>query len=240
MLGGFLLGGLLGSLLFGGGGLGLGGGFGLLDLLVVGGLAFLLISFFRRRAPQPAMAGGGAAGPAWMPSGDPPATAGPAVAPAPASTADDEDLARGIAHIQAMDPSFEPASFLAMARDLFTRLQIGWSGGDLAAVRAHLTDEMAVGLEQDLTRLRAQGRANRVEQVQVTAIALTEAWQEYGRDLVTVRITASALDYTVDATTGAVTEGSRTAPVSFTEYWTLARPVGPNPWKVSAIQQPPA
>jgi predicted lipid-binding transport protein (Tim44 family) len=25
--------------------------------------------------------------------------------------------------------------------------------------------------------------------------------------------------------------------VKFEEYWTLTRPVGPNPWKLSAIQQ---
>ena len=46
MVGGFLLGGLLGSLLFGGLG-GISGGIGFMDLLVMAGLAALVISFLR-------------------------------------------------------------------------------------------------------------------------------------------------------------------------------------------------
>ena len=139
-----------------------------------------------------------------------------------------------------MDPDFDPARLLSVAKDLFLRLQIGWSGGDLAAVRAHLTDEMAAGLEEDLARLRERGRRNRVEDVTVESIALTEAWQEYGRDLVTLEIRASAMDYMVDESTGQVVEGSPTTPTRFVEYWTLVRPVGPNPWRLGAIQQPAA
>ena len=109
-----------------------------------------------------------------------------------------------------MDPDFDPVRFLAIAKDLFVRLQIGWSGGDLAAVRAHLTDEMAVALEGDMARLRERGRRNRVDQVAVDSVALTEAWQEHGRDLVTAEIRAGAMDYVVDEATGQVVEGSAT------------------------------
>jgi predicted lipid-binding transport protein (Tim44 family) len=151
----------------------------------------------------------------------------------------DEDLARGVAHIRAMDPAFETGRFVAVATDVFTRLQIGWSSGDLAAVRAHLSDEMAVTLDGDLARLRSQGRVNRVEDVQVESAQVTEAWQEYGRDLVTVRFRVRDLDYTLDQT-GQLVEGSRTVPTAFEEYWTFVRPVGPNGWRLGAIQQPPA
>ena len=139
-----------------------------------------------------------------------------------------------------MDPDFDPARFLAIAKDLFVRLQIGWSGGDLAAVRAHLTDEMAVALEGDMARLRERGRRNRVDQVTVDSVALTEAWQEHGRDLVTAEIRAGAMDYVVDEATGQVVEGSATKPTRFVEYWTFVRPVGANPWRLGAIQQPSA
>ncbi len=236
MLGGFLLGGFLGSLLFGGFG-GLGGGFGMMDLLVMGGLAALAISFLRRRAPEPAPASayGGSVGKAVGPV----AMRSEAVAP-PAEAGPDGDLAQGVEHIRGMDPAFDPDRFLGNARDLFLRLQIGWSAGDLAAVRAHLTDEMATALEGDLARLREQRRRNRVERVAVESIALTEAWQEYGRDLVTVEIRANALDTVIDEQTGQVVEGSATVPTRFVEYWTLVRPVGPNPWRLGAIQQPSA
>ena len=238
MLGGFLLGGLLGSLLFGGLG-GTQGGLGLMDLLVMAGLAALAISFLRRRAPEPTPAA--AYGRTeWAPP-EPKPTAAPQVVEAAGrsgASVPDEDLARGLEHIRAMDPGFDPARFLATAKDLFLRLQIGWSGGDLAAVRAHLTDEMAVALEGDMARLRERGRRNRVEQVTVDSIALTEAWQEYGRDLVTVEVRAAGVDCVVDEATGQVVEGDATKPAPFVEYWTFVRPVGPRPWRLGAIQQP--
>jgi predicted lipid-binding transport protein (Tim44 family) len=48
---------------------------------------------------------------------------------------------------------------------------------------------------------------------------------------------ANLLDYTTDES-GVVVSGNKTDPVKFEEYWTFTRPVGPNPWKLSAIQQP--
>ncbi len=244
MLGGFLLGGLLGSMLFGGLG-GFGGGIGLMDLLVLGGLAALAISFLRRRAtePVPATASGPAFGRSELASAETRASASPGATRTldpGASSAADEELAAGIEHVRAMDPGFDPTRFLGIAKDLFVRLQIGWSSGDLAAVRAHLTDEMAAALEGDMARLRERGRRNRVEQVTVDSIALTEAWQEYGRDLVTVEIRAASVDYVVDEATGQVVEGNATKPAPFVEYWTFVRPVGANPWRLGAIQQPPA
>ena len=53
----------------------------------------------------------------------------------------------------------------------------------------------------------------------------------------TVHFLASLLDYTVEETSKQVLAGSRTEPVKFEEYWTFVRSVGPNPWKLSAIQQ---
>ena len=44
------------------------------------------------------------------------------------------------------------------------------------------------------------------------------------------------LDYTVDDASGAVVDGSRTAPQDIEDFWTFMRPVGNNPWKLSAIQ----
>jgi predicted lipid-binding transport protein (Tim44 family) len=45
------------------------------------------------------------------------------------------------------------------------------------------------------------------------------------------------LDYTVDEKSGATVAGSDSEPVEFEEFWTFSRPVGPNPWKLAAVQQ---
>jgi predicted lipid-binding transport protein (Tim44 family) len=232
MIGGFLLGGLLGSMLFGG--LGHGAGFGLMDLLLVAGLAYAAYALFRRRAPEPALAGmPGRAG--WAP----PEPSVPVSEPAAGGLAD-PDLESGLGAIRMMDAGFDPARFAGTVREVFLRVQAAWSARDLTPVRAELTEEMAAALERDLDRLRTLRRTNRIEQVAVLDAVVSEGWQEYGRDFVTVRLAAMALDYTTDETTGAIVDGSKSAPTRFEEYWTFTRPVGPNPWRLSAIQQPSA
>ena len=108
---------------------------------------------------------------------------------------------------------------------------------DMDGVRPVLTEEMAASMQAQCGHLKAQGRVNRLENIAVRAVDLAEAWQERGQDFVTVRFLASLLDFTTDESGAQVVEGSRTEPVKFEEYWTFTRPVGPGPWRLSAIQQ---
>jgi predicted lipid-binding transport protein (Tim44 family) len=91
-------------------------------------------------------------------------------------------------------------------------------------------------LQKDCDHLRAERRMNRLENIAIRSVDLTEAWQESGQDFATVRFLANLLDYTTDES-GQVVEGSRVEPVKFEEFWTFTRPVGPSPWRLSAIQQ---
>ena len=245
MLGGLLVGGLLGSLLFGGlghmGG-GLFGGIGLLEIAVIGGLIFLAITWMRRRQQvptgQPAYAGGyggtyggGYSGASWQPSDSSMAT-GTIEAPAEPS-----DLDRGFGHIRQLDAHFDPAQFSEAATDMFFKVQAAWTGRDMARVGDLLTPEMREVLQAQCDKLRSERRVNRLENIAVRQAAVTEAWQEKGQDFATVYFLASLVDYTTDETGSMVVEGSRTEPIKFEEYWTFQRPVGPNPWRLSAIQQ---
>jgi predicted lipid-binding transport protein (Tim44 family) len=83
---------------------------------------------------------------------------------------------------------------------------------------------------------RGPPHTNRVDRLDIRRAEVSEAWQEVGQDYVTVLVAASMLDYTVDDATGAVVEGSRTVPQEIEDFWTFTRPVGNNPWKLSAIQ----
>ena len=242
MLGGLLLGGLLGGLLFGGG---FGSGIGMLEILIIGGLAWFAISYMRRRQAAAssgyAMAGGGTYGgpPAArydaQPSGGTATpTAGTAVMDAPAGPS---DLERGLGHIRQMDAGFDPRGFAETASDLFFKIQGAWTARDMATVSSLLTPEMQGLLQRDCDRLRADRKINRLENIAVRSAEVTEAWQESGQDYVTVHFLASLLDYTTDESGARVLEGSRTDPVKFEEYWTFVRPVGPGPFKLSAIQQ---
>ncbi|MGZ8430171.1 MAG: Tim44 domain-containing protein, partial [Candidatus Deferrimicrobiaceae bacterium] len=100
-----------------------------------------------------------------------------------------------------------------------------------------LTDEMRATLQADADALKAKGQINRLENISVRNVEITEAWQESGHDYVTVLFQANLLDYTTDEA-GKVLSGSDAVPVKFEEFWTFTRPVGPGAWRLSAIQQP--
>ena len=91
--------------------------------------------------------------------------------------------------------------------------------------------------EGELANLRARGHKNRMDNIALRESDITEAWTESGVDYLTTRFRANLLDFTVDEKSGAVVDGSNTAPVEFEEFWTFSRPVGPNTWKLSAVQQ---
>jgi predicted lipid-binding transport protein (Tim44 family) len=230
MMGG-LAGGFLGSMLFGGmGGMGSGGlgegGFGMLDIVLLGGLGFLAYRFFvKRRQEQAAWAPQGAGTAPW-----------PYAAPAAAADAAGEDPAKGLEYIRRMDPSFVEKRFGETASDIFFRLQGGWTRRDLSPVSGLLTDEMRATLQADADALKAKGQINRLENISVRNVEITEAWQESGNDYVTVLFQANLLDYSTDEA-GRILSGSDAVPVKFEEFWTFTRPVGPGAWRLSAIQQ---
>jgi predicted lipid-binding transport protein (Tim44 family) len=230
-LAGFALGGLLGSMLFGGFGHGFGGGIGLLEIILIGGGLFLLFRFMSaRRDAQPSYATAGApyGGGGYAGGGVQEATA-----PEPSVIA--SDLDRGLAHIRAMDPSFDPGLVGDAARGLFGDVQRALTARDVSPVSGRLTSRMYTELTGQCDRLRVARQTNRMEAVNVRRSEVTEAWQESGQDFVTVYLAGSLVDYTVDDTTGAVVDGGKT-PQEFEEFWTFTRPVGPNPWRLSAIQ----
>ncbi len=233
-LAGFALGGLLGSMLFGGGMGGMGGGIGFLEILLIGGGIFLLWRMFKSRQPQPAGSyGQSSGGPSWQNQ----TQAYEATPTAPMAGATAGDLDRGLSYIRQMDGGFDPARFSDQASDIFFKVQAAWMQRDMRSASAVLTPDMVDTMQKDCDRLRAQGRINRLENIAVRSVTPTEAWQEGGQDFLTVCFLASLLDYTVEESSGQVVDGSRSEPVKFEEYWTFTRPVGPNAWRLSAIQQ---
>jgi len=228
-LAGFALGGLLGSMLFGGG---FGGGIGLLEVLLIGAGLFLLFRYMAaRREAQPsyATAGGAPYGGGYSGSTYSGGAVQEAVAEPPS------DLDRGLGHIRAMDPGFDPGFVADAARGLFGDVQRAVTARDMSPVSSRLTSRMYTELSGQCDQLRAARQTNHMEAMNLRRVEVTEAWQESGQDFVTVYLGGSLVDYTVDDATGAVVAGTKT-PQEFEEFWTFTRSVGPNQWRLSAIQ----
>lgn len=219
------------SLGFGGWG-GAGGGIGLFDIILIGGILYLIYRFIKRRRAE---------NPAYQDTGYQRAYEPEKVTPisgygAPVAE-QTGDVATGLAHIRQMDANFDENRFNDGVMDIFFKVQGAWMNRDLSSVSGILTDEMKRIIQEDVNTLIREKKINRLENIAVRDVDIVEAWQESGQDFITVRIYANLLDYTADDTTGSVLAGSKTDPVKFEEYWTLTRPVGNNPWKLSAISQ---
>lgn len=242
-LAGGILGGMLGGMLFrgmgmaGGGGVG-GGGIGLFDIVLIGLILYGIWWYIKKRRREATET----AGPAYYreaPEPQQPTSYGSL----PASPAYgnqqllQSDMDSGIAHIRQMDPAFDEQRFKDQCMDHFFKVQGAWANRDLTPIRASLTDEMFGTLQGDADDLKQKRRINRLENIAVRTVEITEVWQEAGKDFITVRFCANLLDYTVDEASAQVLAGSKTDPVKFDEYWTFTRPVGSNPWQLAAINQ---
>jgi predicted lipid-binding transport protein (Tim44 family) len=243
---GGLAGGFLGSMLFGGsghastmGGMG-GGGIGFFDIILLGLLAYFGFKFYRRWQQQKATASyyGDAASPrAEIPYG---ATQGDPYRARVQEYSDnyENDLERSLDQIRRIDPSFREESFKELVQDMFFRIQAGWMNRSLEGIEGLFTPEMAEFFRNEFAKMKQQGTINRLENIAVRKVEFSEAWQETGKDYVTVLFTANLLDYTVDDKTGGVVAGDKLNPTKFQEFWTFCRDVGSTQWQLSAINQP--
>lgn len=243
MMGGIaggILGGMIGGMLFrgmgfaGGGGFG-GGGIGLFDIVLIGLILYGIWWFIKKRR----QAAADSAGPAYYREAAQPQQPA-AYGPAPVyndQSSGINDLDTGLSHIRQMDPSFDEQRFQDQSMDNFFKVQGAWANREFSAIRSFLTDEMYGILEGDAEELKRKKQVNRLENIAVRTVEITEAWQEAGKDFITVRFCANLLDYTIDEASGQVLSGSKTEPVKFDEYWTFTRSVGNNPWQLSGINQ---
>jgi predicted lipid-binding transport protein (Tim44 family) len=236
MAGGMLGGMLFRSLGFGGGyGGGGGGGIGLFEIILLAGIGYMIYRMIKKK--RAGDAGYGQSGkvidinsyqsqdPYQQPYGT--QSYVPQV----------DETGEGLSHIRQMDPGFDEHRFSDNVMDIFFKVQGAWMNRDLSSVSNLLTDEMRGIMQADLDGLIREKRVNRLENIAVRNVEVSEAWQESGKDFITALIYANLLDYTTDDSTGAVVAGSKTDPVKFEEYWTFTRPVGNNPWKLAAINQ---
>ena len=228
-----MLGGFLGSMLFSGlanAGFGLGGfgssGIGLIEILLFAGLGYFL---YRKFFGPAAATGYGTM--QYQNTRD----YSPQYTPVQEAPAIDNGI--DYRSLTMMDRSFDPNQFLKTAQDLFFKVQGAWNKQDTAALRSLCGSELMQTWEQELNDLRARGHQNKMENIALRESEITEAWTENGQDYITVRLHANLLDYTVDQKSGNVVSGNNSDPIEFQEYWTFTRPVGPNPWKLTAVQQ---
>jgi predicted lipid-binding transport protein (Tim44 family) len=125
------------------------------------------------------------------------------------------------------NPVFGPQAVRTAAAQLFTDIQLAWSGDDRIALRGLITPELLVEWERRLDDFERRGWRNHVEptgEPTVEYVGLRRRERGHEGDRVVVRIEAKLRDYVVDRSGRHIKrEGRATESVRMREYWTLER-----------------
>ncbi len=239
-LGGGLLGGAIGSMLFGGRGYGYGGGwggggFGMGDFLIILVVLWIAYSIYKRyRARKETAMQMSSAGAGYSQSygyNEP-------VYDQPYEPAYQTNrLSQGLGYIKEMDAAFDKDKFKEYVEDNFFKIQSAWTKRDISGVRSLLSPQMVDAFQNDINNYVANRQFNRLENIAVREVELVDAGQDQGEEYITVKFLASLLDYTVDEATSKTVSGSTTEPVKFLEYWTFQRKIGQRDWVLGGITQ---
>ncbi len=236
-LAGGIMGGFLGSMLFGGmahgsGGGGLGGsGFGMFEILLLAGLGYLLYRWFSRRK---ALAGN--TGTTVTPDRAISASLFSGAGASQGDKVEEDPVVTGVREIWSVDSGFDPDAFKETAQDLFFKIQAGWTRRDVSVLKPFVGDQLLDEYEAHFKELRQKGHINRLENIAVRNVDLAGAGVQDGEIFATVRFTANLLDYTVDEASGEIVGGDSENSVKFDEEWTFATPVGKRVWKLEGVE----
>lgn len=140
-----------------------------------------------------------------------------------------EEELRGsaIATICQRDPDFDEATFLSRVTNGFVTTQYAWSEQDLRKCRAFISDGVRERFELYIAMQKAENIRNRMKEVSVTHCDIVSVTSDRHFDTIHVRVTASAISYNEDLTSGKRVSGnSASTPISFTEIWSFSRRPG--------------
>lgn len=129
----------------------------------------------------------------------------------------------------------KPEDFDAFEQ-LLVDVQTTYSKGDLDALGGHVTPEILSYFAEEITERNQKGLLNEVSDVKLLQGDLAEAWREGDTDYATVAMRFSMLARTTEKSTGRVVDGGGDQPIEITEIWTFRRDRNRS-WEVSALQE---
>jgi len=128
--------------------------------------------------------------------------------------------------LEARHPDFSLTEFEGKVREIFMAINQAWNDRDWARARPYETDALFRTHRYWIDDYLRKGQINRLDQIQLTRVVLSNIVLDAFYESITVRLFASMTDCTIDANTGQVLFGDAKRPRAFTEYWTFIRRVG--------------
>ena len=176
------------------------------------------------------------------PRAEAPKPPGPEALPAPEAangTGPAEGAAGGLAQIRSIDPTFDPAAFLAGAKIAFEMILTAFAKGDEVKLKPLVSAEVFQHFKDAIQALKAAGRSHETTLVAITDADIAEAHLEGRQARVSVRFHSQQINVT-RGPDGAVVEGDPQTVSVITDLWTFVRDLrsrDPN-WTLVATSSP--
>lgn len=122
-------------------------------------------------------------------------------------------------------PDFDQAAFLDRCSGIFIALQAAWSDMEWSQARPFVTDPLYETLRFQIEGYVKHGLVNRMDDVEIERMDVVKVSQDAWYEAITVRVWASARDWTEDGS-GSVVGGNKRVRRRFSEYWTFLRASG--------------
>ena len=126
-----------------------------------------------------------------------------------------------IAQLKQRDPGFDEAALMGRIKKAFHAIQKAWCDQNLKTVQAFISDGIYERFSLQFEEQRDSGYKDHMENINIRECSLAQLTSDKMFDTITVKITASAVDYRVSPE-GEYLSGSR-VPETFTEYWSFLR-----------------
>lgn len=131
----------------------------------------------------------------------------------------------GLRALRKADPAFSQDAFERRVRVAFEKLQRAWCEQSLVTVRPFISDGIHERFGLQFEEQHALGYRPAMENLQIVGFNFAQVECGPVFDVVTVRFSARAHDYRVDAKSGAKIAGSEEE-ANFAEYWSFMRTRG--------------
>ena len=126
-----------------------------------------------------------------------------------------------IAKLKQKDPSFNEQDFESHVQNAFYKIQEAWESQNLNIGRPYMSDQIMQRYANQISDIQSRGERNVIENMVIGHQTITQVKSDEKYDYITVRIDASATDYTVDKNNKIIRGDQKIKP--FTEYWTFMR-----------------
>ena len=146
------------------------------------------------------------------------------------------------ANTQASQDIQLPESEKQRFSEILVEVQSAWSDQDMERLKRSVTPEILKYFSDALHQNQSQDLQNKVENIKVLSVIISESWEEEELQFSTVILEWSALDYSINIGKNIddpmyVSEGDMKNQTTISEAWTLVRFGWQGKWILSAIAQ---